>query len=177
MAHKKAWWSVKNLKDSQPKYRWVKVFGGQKVKAGNIIIRQNGSKYECGKNTYLAKDFTIHAKVAGVVVFSIKKIKRFDSRTYIKTIVNVLPEGQVILKKVAPKKEKVAVKKAIPVKKEVVKKEVPVKKEIVKKIVTIKKEVEKKKVMPKKPATLKKTTVEKKPAAPKKPAAKKTKAK
>jgi large subunit ribosomal protein L27 len=47
----------------------VKVFGGQTASAGNIIVRQKGSKYECGKNTYLAKDFTIHAEIDGVVEF------------------------------------------------------------------------------------------------------------
>jgi len=56
----------------------VKVFGGQKAVAGNIIIRQKGSKYECGKNTYLGSDFSVHAKVDGTVVFKQKKVGRFD---------------------------------------------------------------------------------------------------
>ena len=92
MAHKKAAGAAKNLRDSQPKYRGVKLFGGQKAYAGNIIIRQNGSKYECGKNTYLASDFTIHASVDGIVKFGKKKFKRFDGRTYMKTTVEVVPE-------------------------------------------------------------------------------------
>jgi len=92
MAHKKAAGSAKNLRDSQPKYRGVKLFGGQKAVAGNIIIRQNGSKYECGKNTYLAADFTIHASIDGVVVFKKKNFRRFDGRTYLKTVVAVFPE-------------------------------------------------------------------------------------
>ena len=45
MAHKKAGWSAKNLRDSKPKYRGVKAFGGEKVAAGDIIIRQKGSEY------------------------------------------------------------------------------------------------------------------------------------
>jgi len=94
MAHKKAAGSAKNLRDSQPKYRWVKLFGGQKAYAGNIIIRQNGSKYECGKNTYMANDFTIHASIDGVVTFGKKKFKRFDGRTYTKTVVDVVPEAE-----------------------------------------------------------------------------------
>ena len=94
MAHKKAAGSAKNLRDSQPKYRWVKLFWGQKAYAGNIIIRQNGSKYECGKNTYLASDFTIHASIDGIVTFGKKKFKRFDGRTYTKTIVEVIPEAE-----------------------------------------------------------------------------------
>lgn len=89
MAHKKAGGSAKNLRDSQPKYRWVKVFGGQKAVAGNIVIRQNGSKYECGKNTYLGNDFSVHAKIDGTVTFSKKKVARFDGRKYLKTIVDI----------------------------------------------------------------------------------------
>ena len=45
MAHKKAAGAAKNLRDSQPKYRGIKIFGGQKALAGNIIVRQDGSKY------------------------------------------------------------------------------------------------------------------------------------
>ena len=93
MAHKKAAGAAHNLRDSQPKYRGVKLFGGQKAYAGNIIIRQNGSKYECGKNTYEASDFTIHASVDGVVSFSRKLFKRFDGRVYMKTVVEVIPES------------------------------------------------------------------------------------
>ena len=89
MAHKKAGGSAKNLRDSKPKYRWVKVFGGQKATAWNIIIRQKGSKYECGKNTYAGKDFSIHAAVDGTVSFSKKNFERFDGRRYLKTVVNV----------------------------------------------------------------------------------------
>ena len=90
MAHKKAAGSAKNLRDSQPKYRGVKIFGGQKALPGNIIIRQKGSKYECGKNTYLAADFTIHASAEGIVSFRKKNFRRFDGRTYLKTVVEVL---------------------------------------------------------------------------------------
>ncbi len=89
MAHKKAGWSAKNLRDSKPKYRWVKVFWWQKAVAGNIIIRQKWSKYECGKNTYIGSDFSVHAKIDGVVAFKQKKIWRFDGRKYLKTVVEV----------------------------------------------------------------------------------------
>jgi large subunit ribosomal protein L27 len=90
MAHKKAAGSAKNLRDSNPKYRGVKLFGWQIAKAGNIIVRQKGSKYICGENTYMWKDFTIHAKVDWVVKFSRKKVTRFDGRKYEKTVVNVV---------------------------------------------------------------------------------------
>jgi large subunit ribosomal protein L27 len=89
MAHKKAGWSAKNLRDSNPKYRGVKLFGGQKAVAGNIVVRQKGSKYECGKNVYEGKDFSIHAKIDGTVTFSKKKVGRFDGRKYLKTVVDV----------------------------------------------------------------------------------------
>lgn len=91
MAHKKAAGSAKNLRDSNPKYRWVKLFGGQTAKAGNIIVRQKGSKYITGENTYMGRDFTIHALVDGVVKFTRKKIVRFDGRKYERTVVNVVP--------------------------------------------------------------------------------------
>ena len=91
MAHKKAAGSAKNLRDSKPKYRGLKLFGGQTAKAGNIILRQKGSKYEAGKNTYMTDDFSIHAKVDGVVAFRKKKILRFDGRKYLKTVVDITP--------------------------------------------------------------------------------------
>ena len=111
MAHKKAAGAAKNLRDSQPKYRGIKLFGGQKAVAWNIIVRQNGSKYECGANTYLASDFSIHAATDGIVMFKQKNFKRFDGRTYLKTVVYVAPEAEVkaenkaSAKKVAPKAE------------------------------------------------------------------------
>ena len=94
MAHKKAAGAAKNLRDSQPKYRGIKLFGGQKAVAWNIIVRQNGSKYECGANTYLASDFSIHAATDGIVMFKQKNFKRFDGRTYLKTVVYVAPEAE-----------------------------------------------------------------------------------
>lgn len=127
MAHKKAAGSVKNLKDSQPKYRGVKVFGGQPVLAGNIIIRQKGTKYECGKNTYEAADFSVHAAIDGIVAFRKKNFKKFNGRVYLKTVVDVLsPEelAQVSAQAAAePKAEKKVPAKKAPVKKAAPKKE------------------------------------------------------
>ena len=105
MAHKKAAGAAKNLRDSQPKYRGIKLFGGQKAVAWNIIVRQNGSKYECGANTYLASDFSIHAATDGIVMFKQKNFKRFDGRTYLKTVVYVAPEAEVKAEKKAPAKK------------------------------------------------------------------------
>ncbi len=60
---------VTNGRDSNPKYLGVKVFQGQIVKPGQIIVRQRGTQFLSGKNTFLGKDFTIHSKILGRVVF------------------------------------------------------------------------------------------------------------
>ncbi len=69
MAHKKGEGSVKNGRDSQSKRLGVKIYGGQSVIAGNIIVRQRGTVYHPGKNVGLGKDFTIFALTDGVVQF------------------------------------------------------------------------------------------------------------
>lgn len=72
MAHKKAGGSTRNGRDSESKRLGVKRFGGQVVKAGNIIVRQRGTQFHPGVNTGLGKDHTIFAKVDGVVRFQVK---------------------------------------------------------------------------------------------------------
>ncbi len=162
MAHKKAAGAAKNLRDSQPKYRGIKLFGGQRAVAWNIIVRQNGSKYECGANTYLASDFSIHAATDGIVMFKQKNFKRFDGRTYLKTVVYVSTEEPKTEKKAPAKKEdpKTEAKKEekVEAKEETPKAE--------------KKAPAKKAAAPKKETTAKKTTATK-PAAKKAPAKKK----
>lgn len=69
MAHKKAGGSSKNGRDSQGQRRGVKIYAGQSVKAGNIIVRQVGTKIHPGDNVGLGKDYTIFAKTDGVVKF------------------------------------------------------------------------------------------------------------
>jgi len=69
MAHKKGQGSVKNGRDSQSKRLGVKKFGGQAVVAGNIIIRQRGTKFQPGRNVGLGRDYTIFALVDGNVTF------------------------------------------------------------------------------------------------------------
>ena len=69
MAHKKAGGSSKNGRDSNGQRRGVKCFGGQRVKAGNIIIRQLGTKIHPGTNVGVGRDYTLFAKVDGVVAF------------------------------------------------------------------------------------------------------------
>lgn len=95
MAHKKAQSSTQNFRDSKPKYRGVKLFGGQIATAWNIILRQQGNKYEAGTNTYLSKDFSIHASVDGSVHFTKKRVKKFDGRSFIKTFVEIMPHASV----------------------------------------------------------------------------------
>lgn len=75
MAHKKAGGSTRNGRDSESKRLGVKRFGGQEVKAGEILIRQRGTKYHAGENTGLGRDFTIFAKTDGVVTFATKGAK------------------------------------------------------------------------------------------------------
>jgi len=69
MAHKKAGGSSKNGRDSQGQRRGVKRFGGQRVLAGNILIRQLGTKIHPGENVGMGKDYTIFAKIDGVVTY------------------------------------------------------------------------------------------------------------
>lgn len=69
MAHKKAGGSSKNGRDSQGQRRGVKIFGGQRVKAGNILVRQLGTKIHPGQNVGVGKDYTLFAKIDGVVSY------------------------------------------------------------------------------------------------------------
>jgi len=69
MAHKKGLGSTRNNRDSNPKFRGVKRFGGEHVIAGNIIIRQVGTKYHPGTNVGMGRDFTLFSLVEGVVKF------------------------------------------------------------------------------------------------------------
>ena len=69
MAHKKAGGSTSNGRDSQGQRRGVKKFGGQIVRAGNILVRQLGTKIHPGTNVGLGRDYTLFAKIDGVVTF------------------------------------------------------------------------------------------------------------
>ena len=72
MAHKKAGGSTRNGRDSQSKRLGVKRFGGQAVIAGNILVRQRGTKFHAGENVGLGKDHTLFATSDGVVKFVVK---------------------------------------------------------------------------------------------------------
>ena len=72
MAQKKGGGSTRNGRDSQPKMLGVKVFGGQLIPAGSIIVRQRGTKFHAGQNVAMGKDHTLFALVDGQVSFAIK---------------------------------------------------------------------------------------------------------
>jgi len=76
MAHKKAGGSTRNGRDSNPKMLGVKCFGGEFVKAGNIIIRQRGTKFHAGMNVGMGRDHTLYALTDGYVKFQPKGAKQ-----------------------------------------------------------------------------------------------------
>ncbi len=79
MAHKKAGGSSKNGRDSKGQRRGVKRFGGQAVRAGNILVRQLGTKFHPGKNVGMGKDYTLFALIDGVVKFETKRNRKHVS--------------------------------------------------------------------------------------------------
>ena len=91
MSTKKAGGTSKNLTDSKPKYLGVKRAAGQEVKAGNIIVRQRGTKIEAGKGVLVGKDHTLFASVDGKVSFRDTRKIRFNGKKITKKMVDVLP--------------------------------------------------------------------------------------
>ena len=90
MAHKKAGGSTVLGRDSRAKRLGVKIFGGQKVNLGNIIVRQRGSKYRPGTNVRMGSDNTLYATAAGIIKFGKKMTKRFTGQLERTRIVNVV---------------------------------------------------------------------------------------
>lgn len=82
MAHKKGVGSSRNGRDSNPQFRGVKKYGGERVRAGNIIVRQCGTKWHPGRNVGLGRDFTIFALIDGVVKYEHKNRTRFKVSVY-----------------------------------------------------------------------------------------------
>lgn len=85
MAHKKAGGSTRNGRDSNPKFLGVKRYGGQQVLAGNILVRQRGTRFHAGKNVGLGRDHTLFALVDGIVKFNKKGINN-------RTFVDIVPQ-------------------------------------------------------------------------------------
>lgn len=91
MAHKKAGGSTRNGRDSHSQRLGVKRFGGELVKAGNILVRQRGTKFHPGFNVGIGKDDTLFAKAHGIVKFEVKGLKQ---RCY----VSILPQAETAQK-------------------------------------------------------------------------------
>jgi large subunit ribosomal protein L27 len=90
MSHKKAGGSTKNGRDSQAKRLGVKLYAGQLVSAGNILVRQKGNTYGAGDNVGTGKDFTLFALKDGLVKFTEKRVKKFDNRVFKSRFVHIV---------------------------------------------------------------------------------------
>jgi large subunit ribosomal protein L27 len=91
MAHKKAQGSVKSGRDSISKRLGVKKFGSEFVRAGNVILRQRGTKFHPGKNVLRAGDDTLVSMIEGQVEFKKRKIRAFTGNLHKRTFVSVVP--------------------------------------------------------------------------------------
>lgn len=89
MSHVKAGGSSKNIHDSPGQRLGVKLFGGQKVKKGQVIVRQVGLTKRAGKGTFLGRNYTIHAEKDGTVNYQTRKVRRFTGKTVRRTEVTV----------------------------------------------------------------------------------------
>lgn len=94
MSKTKAGGSTKNGRDSRGQRLGVKLFGGQIASTGDIILRQRGNTYEAGENTFLARDYTIHAAIPGHVAYRQTRKTLFSGSKKRKTVVSVLPIEQ-----------------------------------------------------------------------------------
>jgi large subunit ribosomal protein L27 len=93
MATTKSAGTVKTGRDSKPKYLGVKIFGGQKAKVGDIIIRQRGSKFIPGKNVKKGRDDTLYALKEGIVTYLTKRKNGYDGAQRRAKIVTVIPSS------------------------------------------------------------------------------------
>ncbi len=89
MSHVKAGGTAKNTRDSPGQRLGVKLYGGQKVKTGQVIVRQRGLSKRAGDGTFLGRDFTIHAKKDGVVTYLQRRVRLFTGKTVKRTEVTV----------------------------------------------------------------------------------------
>lgn len=89
MSHVKAGGSSKNVHDSPGQRLGVKLFGGQKVKTGQVIVRQVGMTKRAGKGATVSRNYTIHAEKDGVVTYKTRKVRRFTGKTVRRTEVTV----------------------------------------------------------------------------------------
>jgi large subunit ribosomal protein L27 len=89
MSHVKAGGTAKNVHDSPGQRLGVKLFGGQKVKTGQVIVRQVGMSKRAGAGTMISRNFTIHALKDGVVKYQARKVRLFSGKTVRRTEVTV----------------------------------------------------------------------------------------
>ncbi|HEX7963462.1 MAG TPA: 50S ribosomal protein L27 [Candidatus Saccharimonadales bacterium] len=89
MSHVKAGGTSKNTRDSVGQRLGVKVFGGQKVRKGQVIVRQVGLTKRSGDGTKVSRNFTVHAHRDGVVAFKTRRVRRFTGKTVRRTEVTV----------------------------------------------------------------------------------------
>ena len=89
MSHVKAGGTSKNVHDSPGQRLGVKVFGGQTVRTGQVIVRQTGETKRAGNGTFLSRNFTVHAAKDGVVKFATRKVRLFTGKTVRRTEVTV----------------------------------------------------------------------------------------
>lgn len=136
MAHKKGAGSSRNGRESHSKRLGIKIFGGQAAIAGNIIVRQRGTKHHPDKYVGIGKDHTLFALIDGTVIFK----KKRDDKSYVSVLPRevVVEDAPVIIKKAVAAPEKAAVSKKVikedkPEAKAVAKKAAPAKKTAAKK--------------------------------------------
>jgi large subunit ribosomal protein L27 len=105
MAHKKGAGSTDNGRDSKSKRLGVKLFGGQATIAGNIIVRQRGTRFHAGQNVYMGRDHTLHAAIDGVVVFKRSR----DERSYVSVmpVLETKPKVELPTKPAKPVTDKI----------------------------------------------------------------------
>jgi len=89
MSHVKAGGTAKNTRDSQGQRLGVKIFGGQKVRTGQVIVRQVGLTKRAGVGTKLSRNYTVHADRDGVVTYKVRKVRRFTGKTVRRTEITV----------------------------------------------------------------------------------------
>jgi len=92
MAHKKAGGTVKNLRDSKPKYLGVKLYDGQTAQPGSILVRQRGNRVFPGSNVGQGKDHTLFSTIQGSVKFTKKRKTKFDGKTKQISVVSIIPQ-------------------------------------------------------------------------------------
>jgi len=90
MSHKKAGGSSKNGRDSKSKRLGVKLYEGQQITAGNVLVRQKGNKYFAGENVGTGKDFTLFALKDGILKFTEKRQKKYDGRVFKNRMVHIV---------------------------------------------------------------------------------------